>query len=260
MSRFENLEISIKPTPPETRDNRVYDEVYYLDLAKKSHLNGDFETALKYYSRSLGYKKESVEAWAGQVLCLIDLGEFKEAALWAERAIEVAGNSPELLAVKAMALGRTGEIEKALGFSDQAVKKGGKQPILWLSRADVMVAREYGNAEFCIKKAMESDPHSAFVNLRIAMILMSVNENAPALNHLKQALIREPKSPFVLYLIAKCYHLLGVIDQAEEYYQKALRIKPDFKECARALEQASDQGILGNIYCKMKNLFTNRKN
>ncbi len=130
MGRFENLELEMKKKSTADDVKQNYDESYYLNLAQNAQINGDFETALRYFSRALSYKIDIPEAWIGQVLCLIDLGELKEAVTWADKASEVIGNDPELIAAKSMALGRLGDIEKALAYSDQAMKKGKNSPLI----------------------------------------------------------------------------------------------------------------------------------
>ncbi len=248
MGRFENLEISIRQKPKPEDIKQGYDEVYYINLAKESQLNGDFEAALRYFSRALSYKIEIPEAWIGQVLCLIDLGEFDEAMVWAEKAAEVIGNVSELLAVKAMALGRKGEFERALGYSDQAMKKGTNSPLLWLCRGDIIIANDHKNAEFCFRKAVECDKDNPFVYLRIGISLLSVKEPAPALTHLKRALELDPKSPLINFLVGKCYQMMGLDDNARDYYRRALRIKPDYQECITSYKQVCNANLFRKFY------------
>jgi len=259
MGRFENLEISIKPKKKDIKYEWGYDEVYYIKLAKDAQINGDFEAALRYYSRALSYKKDIEEAWVGQVICLIDLGEFDEAVVWADRGIEVIGNSPELLAVKAMALGRNGEIERALGYSEQAIKKKGDSPILWLSRGDIIIAEDFRNAEFCFRKAIECDKNDALIHLRISISLLSVQEFPSAIVHLKKAMILNPKSPFIPFLIGKAYNAIGIIKNAKNYYERSLKIRPDFKECILAYKKTLHQSIFNRILSWFKCTFFRSK-
>ncbi len=255
MGRFENLELEIKkkPTPDDIQLN--YDEVYYLNLAKNGQINGDFEAALRYFSRALSYKIDIPEAWIGQVLCLIDLGELKEAVTWADRASEVIGNDSELIAVKAMALGRLGDIEKALAYSDQAMKKGKNTPLPWLARGDVIITSDYRNAEFCFKKAIECNPKDPFIYIRIGIAYISVKDYDAGLQYLKRALEINPRSPFVNYLIGYCYQMMGMIDDAKHYYEYALKIRPDYRECIEAYKKVSKYNFFQRLYFWFAGLF-----
>jgi tetratricopeptide (TPR) repeat protein len=259
VSRFEKLEISIKPKPLSEKADKEYDEAYYLELARETQLNGDFETALKYYSRALSYKTDIPDAWIGQVLCLIDLAEFKEAIVWADRAAEVIGTIPELLAVKALALGRSGDMDRAIAFSDQSMKKGDNKPILWLCRGDLLAGQDPRNANFCFKKAVEADPDIPFVNLRIGVSLMSVDEVSAALAYLKKALLGQPQNAFILFLIGNCYHRIGMPDNARDYYKKALKINPEYKECVTAQRRLRRLGFFRTFSNWLRNLFRNRE-
>ncbi|MEO0166507.1 MAG: tetratricopeptide repeat protein [candidate division WOR-3 bacterium] len=255
MGRFENLEISIKQKPEPADIKKGFDDAYYLKLAQDAQLNGDFEAALRYYSRALSYKIDIPEAWSGQVLCLIDLGEFDEAIVWADKACEVIGINAELLALKAMALGRKGEIERALGYSEQAMKKGSNSLLFWLSRGDIVIARDFKNAEFCFKKALECDNRNPFTHIRIGISYLSVNEPAPALKHFKSALELCPKSPFIYFLIGKSYQMMGLLKNAKEYYERALKIKPDYPDCIEAYKGIVGQNIFSKIYYWIKRNF-----
>ena len=259
MSRFEKLEISIKPKPLSEKADKEYDEAYYLELARESQLNGDFETALKYYSRALSYKTDIPEAWIGQILCLIDLAEFKEAIVWADRAAEVIGTIPELLAVKALAMGRSGDMERAIALSDQSLKKGDNKPILWFCRGDLLAGQDPRNANFCFKKAVESDPDNPFVNIRVGISLMSVDEVSAALSYLKKALLGQPQNAFILFLIGNCYHRIGMPDNARVYYKKALKINPEYKECVTAQRRLRRLGFFRKFTNWLRNLFRNRE-
>ncbi len=248
MGRFENLEIFIKQKPTPEDVKKGYDEIYYIKQAKEAQLNGDFEAALRYFSRALSYKVDIPDAWIGQVLCLIDLGEFDEAIIWADKGIEVIGENPDLIAVKAMALGRKGEIERAIAYSDQSMKKRSNSPLLWLARGDIIIANDYRNAEFCFRKAMECDKNNPFIYLRIGISFLSVKEPTPALTYFKKALELNPKSPFINFLIGKCYHMMRINRNAKDYYERAIKMKPDYQECIDAYRELQNQSIFEKIY------------
>ena len=114
MSRFVNLELggeSEERSPQ--RKALVKDEAYYRAEAKSAFENGDFEPALRMYSKVLEFNPNEAEAWTGQVRMLIELGQHEEARLWADKALERFPRDAELLAAKAVALARCGDTQGA---------------------------------------------------------------------------------------------------------------------------------------------------
>jgi len=259
MGRFEHLELSIKPRKRDEGYKKGYDESYYCNQARSARLNGDFEAALRYYSRALSYKIDFPEAWIGQVLCLIDLGELNEAVVWSDKGLDVIGENPELLAVKAMALGRLGELERALGYSDQAIRRSGNSPILWLTRGDILVVSDQHNADRCFRKAIECEKDNPFTFLHIGISYLSVQEFAPAISYLKQAMILAPKSSFIPFLIGNGYRAMGLIKNAKRYYEQALKINPGYSECSKALYGISQRNPLRRLWQWFQRVFVKRE-
>src|SRR3989440_8974050 len=115
MSRFVNLEFDGQSGEHSSRPKAlVKDEAYYLAEARSAFENGDFEAALRLYSKVLEFNPHNAAAWTSQVQMLIELGEFKEAKLWADKALERFPREPELLAAKGVALARSGDLQGAL--------------------------------------------------------------------------------------------------------------------------------------------------
>ena len=165
VSRFVNLEF-------EDESNRqcqqapkalAKDEAYYLSQAHFEFENGNFQLALRFYSKVLEFNALNIEAWTGQVRMLIELGEYREAKLWADKAVERFPNDAELLAAKGVALARNGDLAAALVFSDAAIEERGDSAYIWLARGDVLLARKESLADYCLDKAMQLAPKSWFV-------------------------------------------------------------------------------------------------
>ena len=136
MSRFGNLELGgeFEDQPQQEQQPLAKDEAYYFGEARSAFENGDFEQALRFYSKVLEFNPQNAAAWTAQVRMLIELGEFREAKLWADKALERFPNEPELLAAKAVALGRSGDLQGALAFSDASIEERGDTPYVWLAR------------------------------------------------------------------------------------------------------------------------------
>src|SRR5215831_17818972 len=103
MSRFGNLEFGDESEAySHSQKALVKDEAYYLAEARSAFENGNFESALRLYSKVLEFNPQNAVAWASQVRMLIELGEYREAKLWADKALERFPHEPELLAAKAV--------------------------------------------------------------------------------------------------------------------------------------------------------------
>ena len=161
--------------------------------------NGEFEQALRLYSKVLEYNPQNTAAWTAQVRMLIELGEFREAKLWADKALERFPTCPELLAAKSVALARSGDLQAALAFSDASIEERGDTPYIWLARGDVMLARKEQRANYCFEKAMLLAPKDWFIALLAARIRFYYEQFVLAMNLLQQA-IEWNAGRFVLWL------------------------------------------------------------
>ena len=159
MSRFGNLEFESQPTRPVSqRHAPLSDEFTCLAEARNAFGNAEFESSLRWYGRILEFSPRNLEAWTGQVRCLIELGQYKDARVWADKALEKFPESGELLAAKAMALGRLGETDVALAFSDAALDQPGDSAFVWLARGDVLLARRERKVDPCFDRALQLAP------------------------------------------------------------------------------------------------------
>src|SRR6266481_5895300 len=130
MSRFVNLEFGGESEDAQ-KQGLVKDEAYYSAEARLAFESGDFESALRLYSKVLEFNPQNSVAWTGQVRMLIELDEHHEAKVWADKALERFPHEPELLAAKAVALARGGDLQEALAFSDAAIEERGDSPYIW---------------------------------------------------------------------------------------------------------------------------------
>src|SRR3974390_1508422 len=116
---------------------------------------GDFEKALRHYSKALGMDPNLEEGWVGQLHCLLDLDEVKEARLWCNKALEQLPRSAQVLGVKSMILTRMAEYPAAMELSDKAFSMKQYTWSLWYSRGCVLLKRRLKNADYCFQKAVE---------------------------------------------------------------------------------------------------------
>jgi tetratricopeptide (TPR) repeat protein len=245
MSRFVNLEFGGEQDDQSQGQPRelVKDEAYYFAEAEAAFQNGNFESALRLYSKVLEFNPQKAAAWTGQVRMLIELGEFREAKLWADKALEKFPNEPELLAAKAVALGRSGDLQAALAFSDASIEERGDTPYIWLARGDVLLAREEPRADYCFDKALLMAPQDWFISWLAGRIRYYYQQFALALRLIQQA-VELNAGHFLLWLeLGRCQQAIGLLVPAENSYTQALQLNPHCTETREALSQLSKVGF-----------------
>jgi tetratricopeptide (TPR) repeat protein len=244
MSRFVNLELggeSEDQTPQ--KKALVKDEAYYRAEARSAFENGDFEQALRLYSKVLEFNPNEAAAWTGQVRMLIELGQYNEARLWADKALERFPHEAELLAAKAVALARTGDLQEALAFSDSAIEERGDTPYVWLARADVLLASKEKRADYCLEKALLLAPRDWFVVWLGARIRYYYKQFALAVRLLQQA-VELNAGHFLVWLeLGRCQQALGLAGPARHSFEQARQLKPSCHEAGLALVRLSGMGV-----------------
>lgn len=246
MSRFGNLELGgeseDQPRKEEVRAP-VKDEGYYLAQARTAFENGEFEPALRLYSKVLEFNPQNAAAWTAQVRMLIELGEFREAKLWGDKALERFPHDPELLAAKAVALGRSGDLQGALAFSDASIEEHGDTPYVWLARGDVLLAREESRADYCFEKALILAPLDWFTAWLAARIRVYYEQFILALKLFQKA-VELNSGHFLLWLeLGRCQHALGFVEPARHSFRQAQQLNPQCKEAGLEIVRVSHAGL-----------------
>jgi tetratricopeptide (TPR) repeat protein len=257
MSRFVNLEFGDESEGQSQPKQKalVKDEAYYFSEARAAFESGNFEQALRLFSKVLEFNPQNAAAWTGQVRMLIELGEFREAKLWADKALERFPSEPELLAAKAVALGRSGDLQGAMAFSDASIEERGDTPYVWLARGDVMLARGEQRADYCFEKALLLAPRDWFIAWLAARIRLYYEQFVLALKLLQQA-IEWNTGHFLLWLeLGQCQLALGLIGPAKHSFLQAQQLNPHAPEANLALIQLSQKGFLARLGGWCRQLF-----
>ena len=252
MSRFNNLELGGESEDqpgqqPEAARPLLKNEAYYLGEARTAFEAGDFEQALRFYSKVLEFNPQNAAAWTAQVRMLIELGEFREAKLWADKALERFPQEPELLAAKAVALAHSGDLHGALAFSDASIEERGDTPYIWLARGDVLLAREETRADYCFEKALLLAPRDWFVAWLAARIRFYYRQFTLAVKLVQQA-IEWNTSHFQLWLeLGRCQRALGLVNLAEHSFTQAHQLNPHCREADQALSELAQSGFWAQL-------------
>jgi tetratricopeptide (TPR) repeat protein len=257
MSRFGNLEFGSESEEQPLKSSRsVKDDAYYMAEARWAFENGNFESALRLFSKVLEFNPQSAEAWTCQVRMLIELGEFREGKLWADKALERFPHEPELLAAKAVALARSGDLQGALAFSDTSIEERGDTPYIWLARADVLLARKEQRADYCFEKAMTLAPKDWVMAWLAARIRYYYEQFALAMKLLQQA-VEWNASHFLLWLeLGQCQQALGLVGAARDSFGLARQLNPACREVSIRLASLSEVGISSRIRGWFRRLFS----
>jgi tetratricopeptide (TPR) repeat protein len=238
MSRFGNLEFESEPQSQiPTRPIPLAEETRCFTEARAAYARTEFESALRWYARTLEYAPLNVDAWTGQCWSLLELGQFREAKVWADKALEKFANHPTLLAIKAMALGRMGQLDVAMAFSDASMDQPGDSPLVWLARGDVLLAKNERQVDHCFERALQLAPGDWFIRWIAARIRAYWKQFAVALKLIQQAAQLDAGQCGLWLLSGQCQAALGLHDAALASFQQALSLYPQSKEAELELRQ-----------------------
>jgi tetratricopeptide (TPR) repeat protein len=249
MDRFSQLEFGeVGPERKRLQGEPIRDADYFHNEAIKYWLAGDFELALRNYSRVLEKNSMVFDAWVGQVLMLIELGEYHEAVVWADKALELFPEHPELLAVKAVAYCRDAKMEKAIAYSDNSISKENVTSRVWLARAEVLLDRKSSIAENCISKAVSiAGDMAPIIKLEAARLLMKRGNYSAAIGHLNEVVKVLPKSALAWCELGCCQAKLG-LSQARTTLEQSLKLRPNWDKAKTALAKYGRGGFFSRLF------------
>jgi tetratricopeptide (TPR) repeat protein len=251
MRRFSRLEFgdrSDEGAGKRGAGEEIRDDEYFHKQALRYFLAGDFEVALRNYSRALEQNSTFYPGWLGQVLMLIELGEYKEAVVWADKALQMFPEHPELLAAKAVACARDGKMDKALTYSDNSIAKDNVTSRVWLARAEVLLNRKSNIAQNCISKAVSAAGEDGpMVRLQAGRLLNQRGDYAAALQHLRTISDELPKSALVWFELGCCQAGLGR-PEAKVSFEQALKLHPAWRPAQEALRKVKTKGFFARLF------------
>jgi len=232
--RFQHLEFEDKPQSAPAPAVNSKDQNYFLAEARKAFLEGDYEPALRSFSESLKHEKALHEGWAGQVRCLVYLGELHESRTWSEKACNLFPEVPLLESARARALAACGFLGEALAASDkaleQAEKTGLADPHLWLERGACLLAnRQLKTAEHCFSKALELRPNDPDWIQRVAVEWLEGAQPSRALELARNLVEQRPKRAYAWLLQARAQRRLGQTKAALESVERAEELRPNWE-------------------------------
>ena len=210
------------------------DASYWMHNADSERRDGNYDNALRQYSRTLELDRAVVLAWLGQVQMLILLEEYPEAELWARKALELFRNHPGLLAGRAQALCRTGDLKQAQALCDASLAQQGQTAYCWTVRGEILLVRRDPVEQYCFDKAVQIDG-DWLLNLEIAAIYLHYRVPAKAILHCRQAVEKAPHHAHCWYVQATVELQLSLSRAAEQSFHRCLELVPNHAEARRQL-------------------------
>ena len=250
MARFDKLELTRQPAdtrPAQETTLQDVDESHWMNVAERDRRAGQYENALRHYSRALEADKSLVAGWLGQVQMLILLEEWPEAETWARKALELFPNQPDLLAGRAQALCRSQEMKTAHALCDAALSQSGQSAYRWMVRGELMLANNQNTDGHCFEKALLVD-RDWLVPLEIALVCLHHRSPAKALPRARRAVEAAADAPYAWYVQGWCLQELGLQRQARQSFEQCLVLLPGHLEAERRLAEVdAGTGFLRRI-------------
>jgi len=245
MARFEKLEFGAKPvndTEAVVRTRASENEVEWLTQADDQRRRGQYENALRLYSRALELDKSLAAGWFGQVRMLVMLDELKEADVWSRKALELFPNHGELLAGRSQAVCRLGDFKQAHVLCDGAISQAGQSAYRWIVRGELMLAGKQDVDRHCFDKARQIDG-DWLTTLEIALVYLYYDMPSRALDRARQAVETGADSAYAWFVKARCETDLGLDTPAFASLQRCLELEPGHVEAEQLSTKLRHGGL-----------------
>jgi tetratricopeptide (TPR) repeat protein len=257
--RFANLEFNEKReenielrSPAQVGVRAASDAPDHLARAIEEHRWGHYETALRYFTRSLEVDRRLIPAWVGQVQMLVALREYHEAKVWSDKALELFRGNPDLLASKSQACIRMHDMRGAYAASDGAMQGSGSSPWRWQVRGELLLADGKRQYDQCFAKALAEQNADWFDRVIIARMLLFHRRLVIAADYFKQAVALEIGHACAWLELGQCQAALGMAGPARTSIGRALDLRPDMLEARRALDSCESVSFLRGLFRRLR--------
>ncbi len=258
MGRFEHLEFEgqHRTAQKNRAASTISDEQRHSLRAWESLGKGQFEQALREFSKILEYNPLSSEAWLGQVRMLIELGEYKEANLWADKGLEKLPHCADLLAAKAVALARMGDTHAAITYSDNAMAEEGETPYVWLSRGDVFLQAKEPRFTDCFERAFQLSTGDWLIPWLASRVCAYYEKFALALKHAQQAVELDAARAIAWAQLGTCQLALKLPHLAEKSFSQARELDSQCPAVYEGIKQMAQMGLWQRLRLNLRRLFS----
>lgn len=256
MGRFSKLETSqqkaeqVPPKAPvEPMEEEIpYDADYYCRQAEREYFSRNLRRALQLFSRATQVDATHVDAWTGQILTLLALGEKREALAWVNRAIVVMPQHPRIVALQGVVFAYQGMVSRGLQCSDWSMAEGAGDPFVWFCRGQILTLASNKNAPFCMEKAVESSGAQDWrIPAYIAYFYLAQRTYPLAEKYLAKAIAAQSANPVLWYQQGLAQMGLGKWQAARESFETALKLDPHFQPAIHELESLNRSSWLARL-------------
>lgn len=247
--RFDKLEFpdeSSQSISPPGAEEIVNDERQWIEQADVHRRNGQYENALRFYSRALEVDKSLVVAWVGQVQMLVQLGEYPQADLWARKSLELFPSHGDLLASRAQAVCRMGDFKQAYALNDGAMQQRGDSAYCWQVRGELMIAERQPTDGYCFDRAQVAS-QDWLVPLESALIYLHYRAPTKALQRAQVAIATAVTSYYAWFVLARCQEEVGFTDSARQSYERCLEHCPRHHEASMRLAELGRESLFATM-------------
>jgi tetratricopeptide (TPR) repeat protein len=110
------------------------------------------------------------------------------------------------------------------------VESSEAKALYFFAEADLMATDgDFEGAAEALSRALESDPHSAFLRVALAKIYLHLNEEKKAVRTAEDALIQDPSFWEAQLLLGSIYFDRGENDEAAAHFRQALELNPELE-------------------------------
>jgi len=232
-----------------------YDQGHYLAEGDTLFYQGEYQKALRYFSRAMQVDQSSVESWIGQVKCLIEMKQYKEASIWVLRGLELFPEDPRLVSLQGLTYALNGTVKRAIGCSDYAISR----PVpatayVWAVRGHILSIADNQNAAFCFDKAMEVRAKEDWrTPMEIGLLLLAERKWSRAVEFLQCAVQANQKNRFLWKKLGYASERLGLNTAAHEAYTAALHLDAGDREAAHALRNLTSTSLPVRLWRRLTN-------
>lgn len=267
MSRFSKLETGQNQPSDESSSNvgaalrRIkkdagpevqYDYGHYEAEADRLFYLGEYQKALRGYSRAIQQDAAQVKPWVMQVLCLLEQKQFKEALVWVKRGIELFPDDPRLLSLEGVVYAHEGMVQRGLAASDYALKKSAADPMVWIFRGEILCLADNRNWQSCFDKAMERrDKDDWQTPMQIGLFFMRLKKWNQAAEFLKQAAQVASNNDYIWMQLGKTYERMGLSQAALEAFNAASDINPSSNKAQDSLKRLTNTPLLVRFFRRL---------
>ncbi|PKL58769.1 MAG: hypothetical protein CVV33_10300 [Methanomicrobiales archaeon HGW-Methanomicrobiales-4] len=152
-------------------------------------------------------------------------GLYEEALSFYRKAVEIDGNNPDLWLEIAYLSSRLGRHDEALSALDYPLSLSPSDPDYLNAKAYILFLSGRGSEGLNMaEEVMRLIPGDPGVMDTLGCILLSEGDTEGAIRYLKQAADLLPGDPEVLTHLADAYRTVGRDKEAQDLYQRAIRI------------------------------------